>query len=179
MATFELSVNGKSRSVNVPSPQMPLLWVLRDMLGMTGTKFGCGQALCGACTVHLNGQAIRSCVTPIGSVAGKSITTIEGLSNHPVQQAWVELDVPQCGYCQSGQIMQVVSLLSKKDTPTDADIDEVMHGNLCRCGTYQDIRAAIHRAATIKRASNDAKPAVHAANDAKPLLVANGKGGAA
>ena len=158
MAEIKFNVNGKAQMVNV-SPAMPLLWVLRDTLGMTGTKFGCGMALCGACTVHLNGQAIRSCITPISSVAGKNITTIEGLSadsSHAVQRAWVELDVPQCGYCQSGQIMAAAGLLAKKPRPTDADIDEVMRGNLCRCGTYQGIRKAIHRASEILTASNGA-----------------------
>ncbi len=158
MAEFKFNVNGKPQTVNV-SAAMPLLWVLRDTLGMTGTKFGCGMALCGACTVHLNGQAIRSCITPISSVAGKNITTIEGLSadsTHAVQRAWVENDVPQCGYCQSGQIMAAASLLAKNPRPTDADIDEVMKGNLCRCGTYQSIRKAIHRASEILTASNGA-----------------------
>jgi aerobic-type carbon monoxide dehydrogenase small subunit (CoxS/CutS family) len=156
MAEFKFTVNGKAQAVNVP-PAMPLLWVLRDALGMTGTKFGCGIAQCGACTVHLNGQAIRSCITPISSVAGKTVTTIEGLSadsTHAVQRAWVENDVPQCGYCQSGQIMAAASLLAKKAKPNDADIDEVMKGNLCRCGTYQSIRTAIHRASEILTASN-------------------------
>jgi len=142
-------LNGESKSVDV-DPQMPLLWVLRDTLNMTGTKFGCGMALCGACTVHINGEATRSCVTPISAVAGKKVTTIEGLSadgSHPVQVAWMEEDVPQCGYCQSGQIMSAVALLSKKPKPTDGDIDEFMSGNICRCGTYQRIRKAIHRAA--------------------------------
>jgi len=145
--TFTL--NGKSQTVDV-SPDMPLLWVLRDTLNMTGTKFGCGMALCGACTVHINGEATRSCITPISSVSGKKIMTIEGLSadgSHPVQKAWIEEDVPQCGYCQSGQIMSAVALLSKKPKPTDADIDDFMSGNICRCGTYQRIRKAIHRAA--------------------------------
>ena len=148
--TFAL--NGKSQTVDV-HPQMPLLWVLRDTLGLTGTKFGCGMALCGACTVHLNGNPIRSCVTPISTVAGKAVTTIEGLSadaGHPVQQAWIELDVPQCGYCQSGQIMAAASLLSKTGQPSDADIDEALRNHICRCGTYGEIRAAIHRAAKIK-----------------------------
>ena len=156
MADIKLNVNGKAHTVNV-SPAMPLLWVLRDTLGMTGTKFGCGMALCGACTVHLNGQAIRSCITPISSVAGKNVTTIEGLSpdsTHAVQRAWIEGDVPQCGYCQSGQIMAAASLLAKKGRPTDDDIDEVMKGNICRCGTYQSIRRAIHRASEILVASN-------------------------
>ena len=148
--TFAL--NGKSQTVNV-HPQTPLLWVLRDTLGMTGTKFGCGMALCGACTVHINGSATRSCVTPISTVAGKTVTTIEGLSpdtTHPVQLAWMEEDVPQCGYCQSGQIMAAASLLSKTSKPTDADIDEALRNNICRCGTYAQIRRAIHRAAEIK-----------------------------
>jgi isoquinoline 1-oxidoreductase subunit alpha len=145
--TFTL--NGKAQTVDV-SPDMPLLWVLRDTLNMTGTKFGCGMALCGACTVHINGEATRSCITPISSVSGKKIMTIEGLStdgSHPVQKAWIEEDVPQCGYCQSGQIMSAVALLAKKPKPTDADIDDAMSGNICRCGTYQRIRKAIHRAA--------------------------------
>jgi isoquinoline 1-oxidoreductase subunit alpha len=148
--TFTL--NGKAQTVDV-SPEMPLLWVLRDTLNMTGTKFGCGMALCGACTVHINGEPARSCSTPISSVAGKKITTIEGLSadgTHPVQVAWMAEDVPQCGYCQSGQIMSAVALLSKKSNPTDADIDDAMSGNICRCGTYQRIRKAIHRAATMQ-----------------------------
>ncbi|HVW84295.1 MAG TPA: (2Fe-2S)-binding protein [Bryobacteraceae bacterium] len=148
--TFHL--NGGSHSVDV-DPRMPLLWVLRDTLGMTGTKFGCGMALCGACTVHINGNAVRACVTPVSSVAGKSVTTIEGLSadtTHPVQQAWIEEDVPQCGYCQSGQIMAAASLLAKTSRPTDADIDEALKGNICRCGTYSQIRRAVHRAAEIK-----------------------------
>ncbi len=152
MASIKFTLNGKPQAVEV-APDMPLLWVLRDQLGLTGTKFGCGMALCGACTVHVNGNATRSCATQISSVAGKSVTTIEGLSadgNHPVQQAWMEVDVPQCGYCQSGQIMAAASLLAKKPRPSDADIDEVMRGNLCRCGTYQSIRQAIHRAAAIK-----------------------------
>jgi len=145
--TFTL--NGKPQTVDV-SPDMPLLWVLRDTLNMTGTKFGCGVALCGACTVHINGEATRSCITQISTVSGKKVTTIEGLSSdgsHPVQKAWIEEDVPQCGYCQSGQIMSAVALLSKKPKPTDADIDDFMSGNICRCGTYQRIRKAIHRAA--------------------------------
>jgi isoquinoline 1-oxidoreductase subunit alpha len=153
MATTFL-LNGKSTTVDV-DPQMPLLWVLRDTLNMTGTKFGCGMALCGACTVHINGEASRSCITPISSVEGKKITTIEGLSedvSHPVQRAWIEEDVPQCGYCQSGQIMSAVALLSKKPNPTDADIDDFMSGNICRCGTYQRIRKAIHKAASLQSA---------------------------
>ncbi len=148
--TFTL--NGRSQSVDVPG-EMPLLWVLRDTLGMTGTKFGCGMALCGACTVHVNGSPVRSCSTQISGVAGKNVTTIEGLSadaSHPVQRAWIEADVPQCGYCQSGQIMTAAALIAKTTKPSDADIDEAMRGNLCRCGTYQSIRKAIHRAAELK-----------------------------
>jgi len=144
--------NGKPQEVDV-TPDMPLLWVLRDTLGMTGTKFGCGMSLCGACTVHVNGVAARSCITAVSNVQGKAVTTIEGLSpdvTHPVQRAWIELDVPQCGYCQSGQIMSVASLLERVPNPTDADIDELMMGNICRCGTYQEIRKAIHRAAELK-----------------------------
>ncbi len=147
---ISLSVNGKRRTVDV-SPDTPLLWVLRDSLGLTGTKFGCGMSLCGACTVHLDGQAIRSCVTPVSAAVGKRVATIEGLSknaDHPVQRAWLELDVPQCGYCQSGQIMSAVALLAKVPNPTDTDIDEAMSGNICRCGTYQRIRRAIHLAAS-------------------------------
>jgi aerobic-type carbon monoxide dehydrogenase small subunit (CoxS/CutS family) len=148
--TFTL--NGGRQSVEV-DPQTPLLWVLRDTLGLTGTKFGCGMALCGACTVHINGNATRSCITPVSSVTGKTVTTIEGLSpdtTHPVQTAWLEEDVPQCGYCQSGQLMAAASLLAKTAKPTDADIDEALRGNICRCGTYSQIRRAIHRAAEIK-----------------------------
>jgi isoquinoline 1-oxidoreductase alpha subunit len=144
-----LSVNGSERSVDV-DPNMPLLWVIRETLGLTGTKFGCGMALCGACTVHLDGAPIRSCVTPVSVAAGKAVTTIEGLSpdrSHPVQKAWIELQVPQCGYCQSGQIMSACALLKNTPKPTDADIDTAMSGNICRCGTYQRIRAAIHKAA--------------------------------
>ncbi len=158
MAEIKFTVNGQSQTVNV-NPKMPLLWVLRDILAMTGTKFGCGIAQCGACTVHLNGQAIRSCSTPVSNVAGKAVTTIEGLSansTHPVQAAWIELDVPQCGYCQSGQIMAAASLLAKNPKPTDADIDEVMKGNICRCGTYQDLRKAIHRASDLMAGSKRA-----------------------
>jgi len=149
MAAITFTVNGRQQSVDV-APQMPLLWVLRDTLGITGTKFGCGMGLCGACTVHIDGQALRSCSTPISNVAGKRVTTIEGLSadgSHPVQKAWLEADVPQCGYCQSGQIMSAAALLASKPKPTDADIDTAMRGNICRCGTYQAIREAIHRAA--------------------------------
>jgi isoquinoline 1-oxidoreductase alpha subunit len=148
----QLNVNGKSVEVDV-DPETPLLWVLRDTLGLTGTKYGCGMALCGACTVHLNGVPMRACQTPISAVGDQKVTTIEGLSpdrSHPVQQAWIENDVPQCGYCQSGQIMSAAALLESKPKPTDADIDEAMAGNICRCGTYQRIRAAIRRAAEIK-----------------------------
>ena len=152
MAVIKFTLNGKPQTVDVV-PAMPLLWVLRDTLGMTGTKFGCGMALCGACTVHVNGQAMRSCSVPVSSIAGRAVTTIEGLSpdgNHPVQRAWIEEDVPQCGYCQSGQIMAAASLLAKTSKPTDADIDEALRNHICRCGTYGEIRAAIHRAAEIK-----------------------------
>jgi aerobic-type carbon monoxide dehydrogenase small subunit (CoxS/CutS family) len=146
---IKLNVNGKAIEVDV-DPETPLLWVLRDTIGLTGTKYGCGMALCGACTVHLGGEPIRSCVTPVSAVGEQPVTTIEGLSadrSHPVQKAWIELDVPQCGYCQSGQIMSAVALLARTPKPTDADIDSAMSGNLCRCGTYQRIRAAIHKAA--------------------------------
>jgi len=143
------SVNGKQQSVDV-SQDTPLLWVLRDTLGLTGTKFGCGKALCGACTVHLNGMAVRSCQTPIGSVAGQKITTIEGLGGkHPVQRAWISVDVPQCGYCQPGQMMSAAALLATNKSPSDADIDAAMSGNICRCGTYPRIRAAIKAAAKL------------------------------
>ena len=148
MAPISFTVNGRPRRVT-DDPSTPLLWVLRDTLGLTGTKFGCGIAQCGACTVHIGGTATRSCVTPISAVAGKRVTTIEGLSRnrtHRVQKAWIAEDVPQCGYCQSGQIMAASALLASKPQPTDADIDDAM-SNICRCGTYQRIRAAIHRAA--------------------------------
>jgi aerobic-type carbon monoxide dehydrogenase small subunit (CoxS/CutS family) len=149
MAAFTLNVNGSAHTIDV-APDTPLLWAIRDNIGLTGTKFGCGMALCGACTVHLDGQPTRSCVTPVSAVGTKKVTTIEGLSpegNHPVQQAWIAEDVPQCGYCQSGQIMSAAALLARTPHPTDADIDAAMSGNICRCGTYQRIRAAIHRAA--------------------------------
>jgi aerobic-type carbon monoxide dehydrogenase small subunit (CoxS/CutS family) len=149
---ISLRVNGKRRAVDV-APDTPLLWVLRDSLGLTGTKFGCGLSLCGACTVHLEGEAIRSCITPVSAAAGKRVTTIEGLSptaDHPVQRAWLDLDVPQCGYCQSGQIMSAAALLAKVPQPTDAQIDDAMSGIICRCGTYQRIRRAIHLAATMQ-----------------------------
>jgi isoquinoline 1-oxidoreductase subunit alpha len=146
---ISLKVNGSSQSVDV-SPDTPLLWVIRDTLGMTGTKFGCGMAQCGSCTVHVDGVATRSCVTPVSAVAGKAITTIGGLGgNHPVQKAWLELDVVQCGYCQSGQIMSAAALLAQNKNPSDADITAAMNGNLCRCGTYDRIRAGIKRAAQL------------------------------
>ncbi|MGA3113923.1 MAG: (2Fe-2S)-binding protein [Syntrophobacteraceae bacterium] len=151
---ISFKVNGKVYEVDVPV-DMPLLWVLRDNLGLTGTKYGCGQALCGCCTVHVNGQAVRSCVTPVSSVMGKEIVTIEGLSpdsSHPVQQAWIAEDVPQCGYCQPGQIMSASALLSANPRPTDEDIDQAISSNICRCGTYQRIRRAVHRAADIMAA---------------------------
>ena len=148
---MRLNVNGTAREVDAPG-DMPLLWVIRDVLGLTGTKFGCGMAQCGACTVHLDGQAVRSCVLPVSAVAGRMVTTIEGLSpdgSHPVQKAWIDADVVQCGYCQPGQIMSAAALLARTPTPSDADIDAAMAGNLCRCGTYQRIRRAIHTAAKL------------------------------
>ncbi len=149
MASLTFKLNGRERSVSVAG-ETPLLWVLRDTLNLTGTKFGCGRGLCGACTVLIDDDATRSCITPVSEVKGKSIVTIEGLSperSNPVQEAWIEADVPQCGYCQPGQVMSVVALLKSKPQPTDADIDEVMGDVLCRCGTYQRIRRAIHLAA--------------------------------
>jgi isoquinoline 1-oxidoreductase subunit alpha len=146
-----LNVNGKEHQVSAP-PDMPLLWVLRDVLGLTGTKYGCGIGECGACTVHLDGQAIRSCSTPVAAAAGKRITTIEGLGHagpHPVQRAWAEVDVVQCGYCQPGQLMSAAALLAANPSPSDAQIDAAMAGNLCRCGTYGRIRAAVKRAAEL------------------------------
>lgn len=150
---MKLHVNGSEREVDAPA-DMPLLWVLRDLMNLTGTKFGCGIAQCGACTVHIDGAPLRACITPVSAVAGKKITTIEGLSadgQHPVQQAWAELDVVQCGYCQSGQIMSAVALLAVIPTPTDTDIDQALSGNICRCGTYPRIRAAVHRAAELDK----------------------------
>ena len=146
---FNLTVNGKAVSVDVPA-EMPLLWVIREVLNLPGTKYGCGMSLCGACTVHVNGVATRSCVTEIKEVSGKQVTTIEGLSadgTHPLQKAWMEVDVPQCGYCQVGQIMSAAALLREIPKPTDAQINEAMDGNICRCGTYMRIREAIHKAA--------------------------------
>lgn len=149
---ISLSINGRSHSVDV-EPETPLLWVIRDSIGLTGTKFGCGISQCGACTVHIDGQATRSCVTPASQAVGKKITTIEGLANngklHAVQQAWVEVGVPQCGYCQSGQLMSAAALLERRKNPTNGEIDSAMAGNICRCGTYQRIREGIHRAAKL------------------------------
>lgn len=144
-----ITVNGQHHDIDA-DPNMPLLWVIRDILGLTGTKFGCGAAQCGACTIHLNGEAVRSCVTKLKRAAGQNIVTIEGLSannDHPLQLAWNEINVPQCGYCQSGQIMSAAVLLRENPNPSDQDIDDAMSGNICRCGTYQRIRAAIHKAA--------------------------------
>jgi isoquinoline 1-oxidoreductase subunit alpha len=150
---FVLQVNGEARTVDVPA-DMPLLWVLRDVVGLTGTKFGCGVAQCGACTVHLDGQAVRSCVLPVGSIGNQAITTIEAVGTTPsgqkIQKAWLDVDVVQCGYCQSGQIMSAAALLARTSNPTDGDIDAAMSGNICRCGTYVRIRAAIKQAATGK-----------------------------
>ena len=153
MASYQLNINGENREVEAV-PNTPLLWVLRDNLGLTGTKYGCGVAQCGACTVHLDGTAVRSCSTPVSTIGNKKVTTIEGLASadalHPVQQAWMQENVPQCGYCQSGQIMSAVALIEKNPTPSDSDIEAAMSGNICRCGTYERIRKAI------KRASNTA-----------------------
>ena len=151
MPEYTLNVNNKNYKVDVDQ-QMPLLWVIRDFVGLKGTKFGCGISQCGACTIHLDGTPVRSCRLPVTAAAGKKITTIEGISeniDHAVQKAWIEMQVPQCGYCQSGQIMSAVALLKNKPKPTDEDIDAAMRGNLCRCGTYQRIRSAIHRAAEL------------------------------
>jgi isoquinoline 1-oxidoreductase alpha subunit len=153
LQVISFSVNNRTVNVEV-EPDVPLLWVLRENLALTGTKYGCGMAQCGACTVHIDGQAVRSCVAPVSRAAGKEVTTIEGLSpdlSHPLQQAWLEVDVPQCGYCQSGQLMSAAVLLREKPRPTDEDIDEAMTGNLCRCGTYTRIRQAIHRAAALAK----------------------------
>lgn len=150
---IKLTINKKKYDLDV-DPQMPLLWVLRDVVGLTGTKYGCGMAQCGACTVHLNGDAIRSCLMPVSAVAGKEITTIEGLSennDHPLQQAWMEMDVPQCGYCQTGQIMTAAALLRKNSNPTDQDIVNAMQGNICRCGTYLRIQKAVKKAAALQK----------------------------
>jgi isoquinoline 1-oxidoreductase alpha subunit len=150
---IKLTVNGQPYTVDV-EPTMPLLWVIRDVLHLTGTKYGCGMAQCGACTVHLNGDAVRSCVTPVKRAENQTVTTIEGLSpnfTHPLQQAWIAEDVPQCGYCQSGQIMSAAVLLKENPNPTDEDIDDAMSGNICRCGTYQRVRKAIHTAAALQK----------------------------
>jgi isoquinoline 1-oxidoreductase alpha subunit len=150
---ISLNVNQKTYQVDA-DPNMPLLWVIRDILGLTGTKYGCGVAQCGACVVHMNGEAVRSCITKVQRAEGKKIVTIEGLSennNHPLQKAWIDIDVPQCGYCQSGQIMSAAVLLRENSNPTDQDIDDAMSGNLCRCGTYPRIRKAIHLAAEMQR----------------------------
>jgi len=161
MNAIAITVNGQAHSVEV-SPDTPLLWVLRDTLGLTGTKFGCGMALCGACTVHVEGEATRSCTTRISAVSGKNITTIEGLSSdgsHPAQVAWIEEQAPQCGYCQAGMIMTAAALLAKNSAPTDADIDDALSGHICRCGTYQRIRAAVHQAASKHSSAGAAKQA--------------------
>ncbi len=150
---MKLDINGSVRDVQAP-PDMPLLWVIRDLVGLTGTKFGCGMAQCGACTVHLDGMPVRACITPVSSVGARKVTTIEGLSSdgsHPVQRAWAEADVVQCGYCQSGQIMAAAALLEAKPDPSDGDIDSAMSGNICRCGTYVRVREAIHLASKLKR----------------------------
>ncbi len=150
---ISLTVNGKPHKLDV-APDMPLLWVIRDILNLTGSKFGCGKGLCGACTVHIDDQPVRSCLTPVSIAANKSITTIEGLSeeaDHPVQQAWLELNVPQCGYCQAGQIMSAAALLKANASPSETDIDNAMSGNLCRCGTYPRIKQAINHAATLAK----------------------------
>ncbi len=173
---IKLKVNGKNQQFD-GDPEMPLLWVLRDELDLKGTKFGCGMGLCGACTVHLNGKPMRSCSTPVSAAANATVTTIEGISpdgSHPVQVAWQELDVPQCGYCQAGQIMSACALLAKTPKPTDADIDAAMNGNLCRCGTYLRIRAAIHKAAEATPAKApvkaEDKPATKATRSGARLL---------
>lgn len=157
MASYKLNINNREFTVEA-EPQTPLLWVIRDEVGLTGTKYGCGIAQCGACTVHLNGNAVRSCVLPVSAVSGQQLTTIEGLSDdnsHPVQKAWLEVQAPQCGYCQSGQIMSAAALLDKNPSPTDPEIDQAMSGNICRCGTYHRIRKAIHVAA--KEITNGSK----------------------
>ena len=173
---IKLKVNGKNQQFDGDA-DTPLLWVLRDELDLKGTKFGCGMGLCGACTVHLDGQPMRSCSTPVSAAANKSVTTIEGLSpdgSHPVQIAWQDLDVPQCGYCQAGQIMSACALLAKTPKPTDAQIDSAMNGNLCRCGTYLRIRAAIHKAAEMGATNKAAKPATNAPRAGSGLMPAKG-----
>lgn len=174
---IKLKVNGQNRQFD-GDPEMPLLWYLRDEINLKGTKFGCGMGLCGACTVHLNGQPVRACLTSVSAAANKSVTTIEGLSpdgSHPVQVAWQELDVPQCGYCQAGQIMSACALLAKKAKPSDADIDDAMNGNLCRCGTYLRIRAAVHKAVELTTSKAATKPAAKAPRAGASLLPAKGK----
>ena len=168
---IKLKVNGKNQQFN-GDPEMPLLWYLRDEVDLKGTKFGCGMGLCGACTVHVNGKPMRSCSTPVSAAADAAITTIEGLSpdgSHPVQVAWQDLDVPQCGYCQAGQMMSACALLAKTPKPTDAEIDTAMNGNLCRCGTYLRIRAAIHKAAELTASNNSKAPRT----SASPAKVGN------
>lgn len=173
---YTLTVNGKSSSVDAPA-DMPLLWALRDILDLKGTKYGCGIGACGACTVHIDGKPVRACQTRVSAAAGRPITTIEGLSadgTHPVQLAWQEIDVPQCGYCQSGQIMAAAALLSQKPKPTDVDIDQAMNGNLCRCATYVRIRQAIHKAAAI---SASARPAAGELRRDLAVAASGGEGG--
>jgi isoquinoline 1-oxidoreductase subunit alpha len=173
---IKLKVNGAARQFD-GDPGMPLLWFLRDELNLKGTKFGCGMGLCGACTIHLNGKTVRSCLTPVSAAANATITTIEGISpdgSHPVQVAWEALDVPQCGYCQAGQIMSACALLAKNSKPTDADIDSAMNGNLCRCGTYLRVRAAVHKAAELTAANNTPKPATKAPRTGARLSPAKG-----
>ena len=174
---IQLKVNGSSKQFS-GDPEMPLLWYLRDELKMKGTKFGCGMGLCGACTVHLNGKPVRSCSTPVAAAANATITTIEGLSpdgSHPVQVAWQDLDVPQCGYCQAGQMMSACALLAKTPKPTDAEIDTAMNGNLCRCGTYLRVRAAIHKAAELTASNNVPKAAIKTRAGANLLPAKGGK----
>ncbi|MBX3278429.1 MAG: (2Fe-2S)-binding protein [Acidobacteria bacterium] len=172
---IRLKVNGKNHRFN-GDPNMPLLWFLRDEIDLKGTKYGCGMGLCGACTVHVNGRPARACLTPVSAAANAAVTTIEGVSpdgSHPVQVAWEELDVPQCGYCQAGQIMSACALLSSKPKPTDADIDTAMNGNLCRCGTYLRVRAAVHKAAELT-AANRTRPAKPAAKASSARTTRNG-----
>ena len=178
MAAFHLLINNRPLEVDA-TPDTPLLWVLRDKLNMTGTKYGCGMGLCGACTVHLDGEATRACLTPLSSVGEKKITTIEGLSDnshHPLQLAWIAEQVPQCGYCQSGQIMSAAALLAKTPHPTDDEIDTAMGGNLCRCGVYQRIRRAIHRAANHSSASHSSSSHSSSSHSSAIHPVASGKG---
>jgi isoquinoline 1-oxidoreductase alpha subunit len=173
---IKLKVNGKTQQFD-GDPEMPLLWVLRDELNLKGTKYGCGMGMCGACTIHLNGIPTRACLTPVSAAANKSVTTIEGLSaegTHPVQVAWQELDVPQCGYCQAGQIMSACALLAKTPKPTDAQIDTAMNGNLCRCGTYLRIRAAVHKAAELSASKATTKPAAKAPRAGAGLMPNKG-----